>query len=152
MYKYKNKSIAKGYIALYVIFVCSLCIILAAYSFTLEIRRARTTNSLKNSILKINKVDEYKECGFTYLTNGINSSISSLSLDSVRQYLKASGFKIVYGEGKACIKYDLILDKIVLQTYYDSEFIRQDLYDYKIISDKLIYEYISTKYIEGRVQ
>ena len=152
MHKYKDSYIKKGYVVVYVLLVCSLCMILVSYSFYLEVKKVRNIKSYTNLIINAKKIDEYKEYLFTYLHKEVNTAISSLTSDSVKQYLTTNNFKIKFDNGKACIKYDLSTNKIILETFYSTDYYRRDLYDYKVVSNKLKYMYVNTIYIEGRIE
>lgn len=151
MYKYKD-NMKKGYVTVYVLLVCSLCMILVFYSFYLEVKKIRNLKSYTNLIINTKKFDEYKEYSFTYLHKEVNSSLSSLTYNNVKQYLTSNNFKVKFDNGKACIKYDYAKNKIVFETYYDANYYRRDIYDYTIVSNKLKYTYLNTIYIEGRIE
>jgi hypothetical protein len=152
MYKYKDTYIKKGYVTVYVLLVCSLCMILVSYSFYLEVKKIRNLKSYTSLIINTKKLDEYKEYLFTYLHKEVISSLSSLTYDNVKQCLTANNFKFKFDNGKACIKYDYIKNKINFETYYDADYYRRDIYDYKVVSNKLKYIYLNTIYIEGRIE
>lgn len=126
--------------------------VIASYIFCLEVRKIRNAESYKKIVSNTKKYDEYKEYSFTYMHREITSSVSSLDYASVKNYLSLNNPKIKYDNGKACIKYDSVIDKIVLETYNDSDHYRRDLYDYKVDSGKLRYVYLITTYVEGRLQ
>lgn len=142
----------KGYITIYVLLACLLCIIITAYIFNLEVRRTRNAESYSKIVSTTKKYDDYKEYAFTYMHRLIISSISNLDYAGVNSYLSLSNPKIKFDNNKACIKYDSVINKIVLETYYDSDYYRRDLYDYKVDSGKIKYVYLKTTYIEGRIQ
>jgi hypothetical protein len=152
MYKYKHSYLKKGYVTVYVLLVCSLCMIFVSYSFCLEVKKIRNLKSYTNLVVNTRKFDEYKEHAFTYIHKEVNIAISSLTYDNIKQYLITNNFKVKFDNGKACIRYDSIKDKIVLETYYNVNYYRRDIYDYKVVSNKLKYVYSNTKYIEGRIE
>jgi hypothetical protein len=152
MYKHKDNYIKKGYVTVYVLLVCSLCMVLVSYSFSLEVKKIRSLKSYTNYIITTKKFDEYKEYAFTYLHKEVNIALNSLTYDNVKQYLTTNNFKVKIDNGKACIKYDPIKNNIVLETYIKVNYYRRDLYDYKVVANKLKYIYLDTIYIEGRIE
>ncbi len=152
MYKHKNISVKKGYVTVYILLISFLCMTLVLYSFYLEVKKARNIKSYKNLITNAKKIDEYREHLFTYFHKELNEALRSRSKESVKEYLNENNIKFKFDNDKSCIRYDSNIDKIVLETYYDSDYYRRDLYDYKIISNKLIYVYLKTTYVKGRIQ
>jgi hypothetical protein len=126
--------------------------VLISYSFSLEVKKIRNLKSYTNYIITTKKFDEYKEYAFTYLHKEVNIALSSLTNDNVKQYLTANNFKVKFDNGKACIKYDSMKNNIVLETYTKVNYYRRDLYEYKVVANKLKYIYLDTIYIEGRIE
>jgi hypothetical protein len=118
----------------------------------MELKKSRYVNSYKNLVIKTKKYDEYKEYAFTYLQKQVTEGVSNFTYNDIRQYLITTSFKVKFDNGIACIKYDSSLNKIVLETYYDEDYFRKDLYDFKVVENKLKYEYIKTLYIRDRLE
>jgi hypothetical protein len=152
MYKYKHRNMNKGYIIVYILLVCSLCMVLVSYSFHMEISKSKNLRSYKDFIVKARKIEEYKEHLFTYLHKEINLSITSPTSENVREYLTVYLPEIRFDGDKACIRYDSITDRIFLETYTDAYNYRRDIYEYKVVSNEIKYSYLDTKNIEGRME
>jgi hypothetical protein len=118
----------------------------------MEVKKSRNVSSQNSYIIKSKKYDEYKEYAFTLFHKRIKEYVENLSIINVEQYLKANNIITKIDNGKACIKYDSSINKIIFETYYDEDYYRKDLYDYKLIGNKIKYIYLNTIYIKGRIE
>lgn len=126
--------------------------ILVSYCFYMEVKKMRHIASYKNLIINVKKFDEYKEYLFTYFHKEIKSSVNILNYDNIRQYLSTNNLNIKIDQGKGCIRYDTATDKIVLETYYDNDYYRQDFYEYTVVLDRIKYTHLCTTYVKGRIE
>jgi hypothetical protein len=117
----------------------------------MEFKKMENIISYKNSITKDNKLDEYKEHLFTILYQNMPAEIRNSSTDNVKNYFQQNNTIYNYDNSYSKIKYDAARNKIILQSYYDEYYHRDDLYDYKVLGGKLKFIYIQTLYVEGRL-
>lgn len=146
-----TSSRKNGFILIYTLLICSLCILIAVYFFSMEFKKMENIISYKKSITKDNKLDEYKEHLFTILYQNMPAEIRNSSTDNVKNYFQQNNTIYNYDNSYSKIKYDAARNKIILQSYYDEYYHRDDLYDYKVLGGKLKFIYIQTLYVEGRL-
>jgi len=152
LYSNKLRKIKKGYILLYTIFICGICMCVVLYSFTLELKKARNIESEKNYLLISNKNEEYKEKLLSILYKNMSENIENNSNLEIKKYLKENSIKYYIDNKKGLLKYDEIEDNIIIDSYVDNYYFRRDIYTYDVVDNKLKFKYDKTIYIEGRIE
>jgi|GEM_PF-2840595 len=151
MFWNKFRLVKKGYALVYTLLLCSICIVIVLLIFNLEMKVTRNTLSYKNYILKEREYEDNREILFTKLYKNINTNVTELNLDNLKNYFSNCNIYFRTDDNRACIKYDISTNKIVYESIYETNYYRKDLYDYKIIQNIVRLKYISSQYIKGAI-
>jgi hypothetical protein len=114
-------------------------------------KKTKNLISYKKYIIDSKKIDEYKERLFTVMYENIPENIKNSNTASVKSFFLQNNMLYTYDNGHSKIKYDTARNKIILQSYYDEYYHREDLFDYRVVGGKLKFFYILTLYVEGRL-
>jgi hypothetical protein len=152
MSRHKTGIVKKGYVMLYVLIMCALCIMIVSYSFYFEIKKRSNIESYERYVVKNNKYSEYKEKAFTFIHKDIIENVQALSYSTIRLYLSSRNPKFFIDNKSAVIRYDSSTNRILFETPYTEDYYRRDTYDYKVVSGKLKYVFLKSLYIKGRIQ
>ncbi|ERI91317.1 hypothetical protein HMPREF1982_03276 [Clostridiales bacterium oral taxon 876 str. F0540] len=149
---YRNKKVRKGFILVYALLITSFCLIIAVYIFTLQVKIGNNVNSYKKYVLNEPEYDRYKEYLFTDISEQILKNISKPDREEMKGYLNRSSFMKKTEDNKAKIKYNSISDNVEFITYYETNYIRIDRYNYDVFNGKPKLIYLDTLYSEGKVE
>lgn len=152
MFWNKCRITKKGYALIYTLLLCSICMIIVLFLFDLEMKETKNTVSYRNYCLKEKDYEDLKEILFTKLFKSVYANVSSLTINNVKSYLAVSNLYYKTEDNKGCIKYDGSINKIVYESLYEINYCRKDLYDYKIVENKLKLIYLRTLYIRGGIE
>lgn len=103
----------------------------------------------KNS-LKINTIQKYAEYLLTELDEYILANVSAITQDDIRVHFSSLyDFSISYEECN--ISYVPNKDCFLIEYYLNHKFYKEELYEYKIYNNSLIYRCIDYSFERGRI-
>jgi hypothetical protein len=126
--------------------------IIVLFIFQLEIKVTKNALSYKDYILKEREYEDNREVLFTKLYKSINTNVTELNINNLKNFLSNSKMYFRTEDNRACIKYDISTNRIFYESIYENKYCRKDLYDYKIIQGKVSLIYINSQYIEGAIE
>ncbi|MFL0268404.1 hypothetical protein [Candidatus Clostridium radicumherbarum] len=132
--------------------LCFLCMLIVLFIFQLEIKVTKNALSYKDYILKEMEYEDNREVLFTKLYKSINTNVTELNINNLKNFLSNSKMYFRTEDNRACIKYDISTNRIFYESIYENKYCRKDLYDYKIIQGKVSLIYINSQYIEGAIE
>lgn len=152
MFWNKFRAVKKGYTLVYTMILCFLCMLIVLFIFQLEIKVTKNALSYKDYILKEMEYEDNREVLFTKLYKSINTNVTELNINNLKNFLSNSKMYFRTEDNRACIKYDISTNRIFYESIYENKYCRKDLYDYKIIQGKVSLIYINSQYIEGAIE
>jgi hypothetical protein len=126
--------------------------IIVLFIFNMEVKVTKNTLSFKNYALKERDYEDLREILFTKLFNNIYTNVNALSSANLKSYFNNSNLYFRTEDNKACIKYDSTINKIVFESIYENNYYRKDIYDYKVVEDKVKLIYLKAIYIRGGIE
>lgn len=126
--------------------------IIVLFIFNMEVKVTKNTLSFKNYALKERDYEDLREILFTKLFNNIYTNVNALSSENLKSYFNNSNLYFRTEDNKACIKYDSTINKIVFESIYENNYYRKDIYDYKVVEDKVKLIYLKAIYIRGGIE
>lgn len=152
MFWNKCRIAKKGYALVYILLLCSLCMIFVLFIFNMEVKITKNTISYKNYALKEIDYGDLREILFTKLFNNIYTNVEVLTLSNLKSYFINSELYFRTDDDKACIKYDKTINKLILESVYENGYYKKDIYDYKIDQNKVRLVFINAIYIKGGIE
>lgn len=152
MFWNKCRRVKKGYALVYTLMLCSICMVLVLFIFNMEVRITKNTLSYKNYVLKESEYEDLREVLFTKLFNNVYANVSVLNSTNLKNYFSSSNIYFKTEDNKACIKYDITINKIVFESVYENDYYRKDIYDYKVVQNKVKLLYLKSIYIRGEIE
>lgn len=137
---------------MYTMILCFLCMLIVLFIFQLEIKVTKNVLSYKDYILKEREYEDNKEILFTKLYKSINTNVTELNINNLKNFLSYSKMYFRTDDNRACVKYDILTNRIFYESIYENKYYQRDLYDYKIIQGKVKFIYLSSQYIEGAIE
>lgn len=141
----------KGFINLYLLLSGMLCSLMLVYCLKLSINEKMYVISNKRLTIDDGIYNERKENLFTLLNKQIEDKIIILNEENLKNYFDSTTGNIVNISGGS-IFYNKSDKLIVLATYYDNYYHREDYYLYRAPGGKIEYEYDDTAYLEGKME
>lgn len=152
MFWNKYRIIKKGYALVYTLLLCSLCMIFVLFIFNMEMKITRNTLSYKNYALKERDYEDLREIIFTKLFKNIYTNVDVLSSTNLKNYFINSNLYFRSEDNKACITYDATINKIIFESVYENNYYRKDIYDYKVVQNKVRLVFVNAIYIKGGIE
>lgn len=144
----KNSNVKNGFILVYTLLLGTICITLAL--FCLIVTSKEETN-LKHQLSLSTNVDSYQKYRELLLTNfslQIKSSVQTLTLANVRTYLNnIIGSTVIQETNCFVSKYNLSKNQVSLTMPYDDNYNIMEIYEFKIVSSKLLLKYLLSSYV-----
>lgn len=143
-----RKSKNKGYTLIYVLIINSLCVFIAFGCYKMELLVRENSMKMKNNVVKVDKLQKYKEYLFTELDENIYGNVNNITEDDIKKYLDSiSDFCLIYDQ--CCIKYVKDKNYFLVQYYINNRFCKEEFYQYKVEGNSIIYGCIDYSYVKG---
>lgn len=130
----------------------TLCVSLSLYCLCYSVQEYKNRISYKKYILKKQTLHDYKEFLFTCLSNEVKAGSGMTSNSKLKDLLTSNSIMIKTPDNKAYIHYEKIKNCLVIVSYSDEFFHREDYYDYNVVNNRINYKFRSTSYVEGVVK
>lgn len=136
----------KGYALVYTMLVGLIIIMLVGFEFSVEVKRKINIEKYENNVEENQCSRETKEYLFAKMNNLIFSNAlsvinhnSNLNRGEVKIILLSLGENNKIGCNNCCIFYDKPTDKIVIRNIYENGKIRDCIYEYDVMEEKIKY-------------
>lgn len=142
----KNKN--KGYTLIYVLIMSSLCLSMVLGCYKMELLRRENSIKMNKNVLRVDKLQKYKEYLFTELDEHIYENVKNITDDEIKSYLSSiKDFSLTYDE--CCIKYNKDKNYFLVQYYVNHKFCKEEFYQYKVNGNYIVYGCIDYSYVKG---
>lgn len=147
MFRFR-KSKSKGYTLIYVLIINSLCLSIVFGCYKMEFLKRENSIKMKKNILKVDKLQKYREYLLTELDENIYGNVNNITEEEIKNYLSsADGFSLIYDQ--CCIKYVKDKNYFLVQYYINNKFYKEEFYQYKVNDSSIIYGCIDYSYTKG---
>jgi hypothetical protein len=149
MYRNKLRTVKKGFIMIYTLIIGLLCLLVALYC--LEFHYSNKTNAtlFEKNLCKTPILYNSKEYLLTKLKTLIVEKTSDFTEGGIKVFFQSNAIEnITYNH--CYLKYDSINNCIIMFSYVDEYFHREDYYDCKVIDSNINFVYKCTIFKEGR--
>lgn len=149
MYSNELKVVKKGFIMLYTLLIGVLCILIALYLLKFQYNNMNNATLLKNNSCATPILYNSKEYLLTKLKALVIERTTELTEDKIKAFFLSNEIgNFTYNQ--CYLKYDNINNVIIMVSYVDEYFHREDYYIWKINDSNMNFIYRNTIFKEGR--
>lgn len=143
-----RKSKNKGYTLIYVLIINGLCLSIVFGCYKMEFLRRENSIKMKKNILKVDKLQKYKEYLLTELDENIYGNVMNITEEEIKKYLTSTdSFSLTYDQ--CSVKYIKDKNYFLVQYYINNKFYKEEFYQYKVNGNSIIYGCIDYSYTKG---
>lgn len=151
MFRIRKEKSKRGFILIYVLFICSICFIVVLGFYKMEVLIRDNNLKLQSNVIKVDKLQKTKEYLLTELDEKIHGNVSEIKKDNVRKYLDSTeSFNVKYDEN--CIEYRKNDECFLIRYYINHKFYKEELYEYEIIDGSIFYGCMDYSFEQGGIK
>lgn len=156
MFCYKSKLIKKGAIILDTLLIGTLVLTISLYLLKLEFEENKNVKSMEKYVTKADINIENRECLLTEFTDMVynkgNEEGLTINKDSIKDLMSRRINEFKLWHNNSFIIYNKDKDCIIISSYFDEYYHREDFYSYSVENNKLKWSYANTLYSLGKVK
>lgn len=151
MFGIRKKKSERGFILIYVLFICSLCFIIVLGFYKMEVLIRSNNLKFQSNVLKVDNLQKTREYLLTELDENIYMNVSSIDENAVKEYLNSiADFKGKYND--SYVEYVKNNNCFLIQYYINHKFYKEELYEYKIVNGEIFYGCIDYAFEQGGIK
>lgn len=142
---------SKGYILIYTLTTCSLCLFIALGCYKMEILIKQNVERTEKNILKVDKEQKHREYILTALDQHIYENIKNISEEEIKRFFNSlDNFSLSYEE--STVQYNKDKDCFLVQYYLKGKFYKEELYEYRVDGSSVVYGCIDYSFLKGELK
>lgn len=151
MFSIRKKKNRSGFILVYVLFIGSICLSIAASCYKTEYLIRKNSLNFQKYSLKVNGIQKQKEYLLTQLDQYIYKNINDITEDEIKKYFQdAQSFSLSYEQ--CYVTYFNSRNCFLLVYYLNNKFYKEELYEYKVVGDSVNYGCIDYSFKKGDIK
>ena len=156
MFCHKTKLTRKGSIIIDTLLIGTLVLTISLYLLKLEFEERKNVKSMENYVTKKDVNHENKEYLLTEFTDMLYNKSSEEGLNIIKESLKDLMSRRVdelkLWHNNSYIVYNKDKDCIIISSYFDEYYHREDFYDYSVENGSIKWSYNNTVYVLGKIK
>jgi len=153
---HKVKLTRKGSIIIDTLLIGTLVLTISLYLLKLEFEERKNVKSMENYVTKKDINQENKEYLLTEFTAMLYNKSSEEGLNIIKESLKDLMGRRVdelkLWHNNSYIVYNKDKDCIIISSYFDEYYHREDFYDYSVENGRIKWNYNNTVYVLGKIK
>lgn len=139
---------SKGYTLIYVLIINSICLSIVFGCYRMEVLRRQNSIRAREKALRIDRIQKYKEYLLTELDEYIYVNANDITEEDIKSYFNSiDDFSLTYNQ--CCIKYNKDSNCFLAQYYINNVFYKEEIYQYKVNGNSVIYGCTDYSYAKG---